>query len=817
KFFNSISFIDTKKISWKKFTPPNGGFSAELPANVIYEKPENKKVMGAAEKLQAYDPATEDFYFAMRAYYNDFQYIEEDTFELNMFLNKFLEKKNFEVTEKKPGMFGKYPMLSAKLKDKTSGEFTFLNFYLKGPHYFLLGAKTKNNSYPTKFFNSFKFEDFKFTGNFKDTYDSTMYFTVNDEFSDKEDNLINSLMRRQNLNYYQKKEKKKFDNSYMASYLEKNVYSPSSNENIRIEFRKFNDYRMSQDKDKFWKNEIEYITQNYGLIVKEKKFTESKGAEQYDLLFTDTASTRGIRTRMILKNGVEYVIQGTVDTLSQMSFWMDNYFKSFKPKDSIIGKSPFEDKVKLYLDDLTSKDSSKRNAACNSSQEPEFKKEHLDQLLKFMETPAFRTYSLDLRAKMIWNLGSIKDDKVISYLQKQYPIYSDTASLQFSILSALAGQQKELATKTFLDLLKTETPLTNNNSDIYDMFGPFYDSLEFARSLFPGLLELTKFAEYKPAIYDLLSALVEKDLLKGPAYANQKGILQNEAIYELKRFKANEVANAANGSSDYNYDYNSGGRKEDIEKELKKMLGNIGKASNSTTDYDETYDGGSNVRTALENYAVLLVPFYAEPLTKKFFEKLLNTKNEDLLMQVNLILLKNKIPTNDTLWNFYAKNEKTRLDIYKKLEDMKRLDKFPAQYKTQENFIRSLLYGFEEYKNPYSYGDNEDEEEHVKDSIVFITKKLIKNKTNEGYVYFFKRKTGKKEEWRLDYSGFQPKDEKKISTRSRYQKTGLVLYEDKTIEEQIDEIVAELQMKGRIRVDGGSTYDYGGDYNYGDY
>jgi uncharacterized protein YbaP (TraB family) len=797
KFFNSISFPETKKQGWQRFSPPTGGFSAELPATVLYEKPANKKNSGPAEKLQAYDPATGDFYIAMRAYYNDFAYIEEDTFELNLFLNRFVAKKNLEILEKKQAEKGKYPMLSSKLKNKTTGELLYVNFYLKGPHYFMLAAKTKNNSYPEKYFNSFRFEDFKFTGKFKDNYDSTMYFTVNDEFDDVDDNLLSNMMNQGLFNnYLNKKEKKKFDDAYQGTFLEKNFFSPSSNEAIKVEYRKFNDYRMEKQKEEFWKNELEYLTKSNGLIIKEKKVSENNGAVQYDLLLTDTASSRGIKTRILLKNGVEYTLQSSIDTLGGMSYWMQNFYNSFRPKDSVIGKNIFEDKMNVFLSDLASKDSSKKNAAVNSGGEVIFKKEHLPELIKFMSSKEFTALELNIRTWMVGRLAEIKDDKVIAFLQKQYVTYSDTASMQFAILSGLAAQQKETATKAFLDLLKKETPLTSDEYEISSMFSPFYDSLVFAKSLFPGLLDMTKFEEYKSKVYSLMAALVDEGLLSSATYAPRKPVIQSEANYELKRYNTNEVNTSSSYEGMNDYDENrEGGAEEDFARQMKEALSGY-----SPDGGDYAYTGGKYFdRSELENYAVILMPFYNEASVKSFYDKLMKSKNKDMVMNIAILLLKNKQAVNDTVWTYFAKNEKTRLDLYSKLEEAKRLDKFPAQYKSQEEFSRSLLYG-------YDY-DNKDKKE--RDSIVFISKKLIKNKKGEGYVYFFKRKLADKKEWRLDYVGTQAADEKIVKATARYQRKGLRLYEDKTIDEQIGEIVSELNLRGRNRA--GSGYD-GGDY-----
>lgn len=135
---------------------------------------------------------------------------------------------------------------------------------------------------------------------------------------------------------------------------------------------------------------------------------------------------------------------------------------------------------------------------------------------------------------------------------------------------------------------------------------------------------------------------------------------------------------------------------------------------------------------------------------------------------------------------------------------MKRLDKFDDTFKSQELFSRAALYG-----DDLPFDEQELDAKERKDSIEFISKKEIKNKDGEGYIYFFKRKSGESKKWKLDYAGLQPKNEKEVEGDPRYTRQNIPLYEDKTIEEQIDEIVKDLNLIGRKRV--GS--DFGG-YNF---
>ena len=213
------------------------------------------------------------------------------------------------------------------------------------------------------------------------------------------------------------------------------------------------------------------------------------------------------------------------------------------------------------------------------------------------------------------------------------------------------------------------------------------------------------------------------------------------------------------------------------------------------------------------NYASILVPFAAEPNVKSFYEKLLKVKDSDLKLNAAVLMLQNKLPVADTLISNLCKNLETREKMYTELKRIKRLDKFDSNLKNQYDIVYAMLYGQKPNSN-YYYGDD-DKKEEKKDSIVFLEKRWVENKKGKGYVYFFKRKPGKakygNKDWQLDYVGMEPTDSLKIETDTKVFQKNVYIDTDKTITEQIDEIVEDLRNIGRRRLN--SYGDYGGVYD----
>ena len=79
------------------------------------------------------------------------------------------------------------------------------------------------------------------------------------------------------------------------------------------------------------------------------------------------------------------------------------------------------------------------------------------------------------------------------------------------------------------------------------------------------------------------------------------------------------------------------------------------------------------------------------------------------------------------------------------------LHKFPARYKTQLNLARSYLVADKDYKI---------------DSVVFISRQRINCQGKNGFVYFFKYRVKKEDDWKIGLSGLQPENILEVSSNN---------------------------------------------------
>jgi uncharacterized protein YbaP (TraB family) len=767
RFFNSIRFGKTSATNWKKISPENGTFEVEIPGPVIHDEP---SYSFQNDKIHAFDQAENAYYLVIKATLQDLNYIEEDTFELGQLAQEFAKQLNYTLEEKDLTSFHRYPALDMDLKSNVTDVRMKGKIIIQGSHYYLLTTTASNESSQKHFFGSFKLKEPRYTDTFFTETDSTIFaqITLPKKPMEKED--LADDMDLDNYNDYTvEASDEEGDESYQGAYASQWYYSDKTDEAISVEYTKFHKYYSIENKDTFWKEKVDLLTSENGLVVKSKTFSDKNGIAEMNLVLTDTASIRSIAVRILMKNSTFYTVSTITDTLTKPSRWVSTFFDNFRPTDSAIGESPFTDKTALFLSDLQNADTTLQKQAKNSIDvfNANFSKKHSADLIKYIKSDAFKKLDLDKRLKLIAALGNVKDPEAVALLKKLYAGALDSVAQQTAILRALGWQQTEKSFAAFTELMEVETPLTSDDSEIDNIFYPFYDTLPLAKKLYPRLLEFATYPEYKSQVYSLLATLVDSGYVKKEMYSVYKKRILKEANEELRRQFAGEEKEKIASDGSYDNEYSDYGY--------------------YTNDYGYTnpYEAGNS---AIYNYTVLLIPYYNEPAVKAYFDKLKKSQDKALRLNISMLLLRNNLPVHDSIWTSYARDDAWKLRLYSDLKDAKRLDKFNDSFRNQLDFAKAGLYGTVSKK----------------DTIVFIGKRLIENRYKKGYVYFFKRKAKDDEEgtWRLEYAGLQPADTAKVETENVYAEKFQyeVSDDEKEVNDKVNEIVKQLNLEGRKRM-----------------
>lgn len=753
QFFDSIRFNNVD-YEWLVVSPTHGGFEIEVPRYHTFTNKENY----GNRLLQSVDKDG-NYYFVKEVVLNDVNYIEEDSFELERIQERFY--KNLEL-DYEGGIFSddkKTFMSKAKLKTKED-QFLHLKTYTKAGHYYLLGYLSKKEDPSMRFFDSFRSKEFKYEKeDFQIQKDTSLYFSVK------------STTKPTFRNYYTKYDKKR--HKTYKPFTRRTSYISKGNEEVFIKLRKKHDFTSYANIDSLWSDVTykkwynrfssyrpkrsgrldNFLNSRDFKVVQKEKGKDKNGYSYYSYMLKDSLSSKAVMVKNILANGAVYELKTLVDTTQNISSFIQNFYETFTPKDSIIGTSLFKDKTELFFDALKNKDS----IALDGYSYVNFDKKDAKAIMKVIRSYQFADDQLNIKEHLIKKLGGFKNEKVQRFLEDMYAKSFENPYNQLAILKSLGNERTSDAYQKVLKLLESDIPLTSNSYDVSRLINNLGDSLELSKKLFPDLLTYASIDEYKKPIYKLLSDVLEKELIRSEDYAQFKKQILTEAKIELKRQLSKKIKDGTTSNTSYNrYSKNS---------------------------YGET--------NLLNVYVKLLYPFRKDKNVQGFLSNLALTDNYYVKSTYLTLALKNKERYDKKMIADLTGEINSRGVLYEKLHKIGRTEVFPKKFHTKQEVYKAILFKDNLVKK-------------LKDSLVFLKRKEFEKGENTYEVYFFKTKphvnsNSYNKDWKLNYICFKKKGEE-IFVDYYHKATNEELDETKPIDEILDISLEKIKLKGRERV-----------------
>ncbi|BAO75671.1 TraB/GumN family protein [Winogradskyella sp. PG-2] len=344
KIFNSIVLKEPSELN-KLFVSPNKKFQVNFPEYFITSNMQNS----GKKLLEGYK--NDAYYFLEEAALHDISYIEEDSFEAKYFHHAL--HKNYKLAEAEGGFkAGDYKTYESKaLLDSTSNKNLHLKTIVKDGSYYLLGYVGANEIDKTAFFKSFKFNTTDHKG-FEKVVDTSLHFSVTTNTKPPIPNPYSFG------GYSDGKEDKDYEEKIKST-----TYSSKSNEQIIISRRKFHDLQMYHNIDSLWKeteekmNYSRYYAGNKKFKVSNRNKSKLDDTYAFSFSYTDSASAKQVLVKNILKKGVLFELKTLIDSISGPSTFVTEFYDSFTPIDTLMGKSVLNDKTAQFFEALRANDS----------------------------------------------------------------------------------------------------------------------------------------------------------------------------------------------------------------------------------------------------------------------------------------------------------------------------------------------------------------------------------------------------------------------------------------------------------------------------
>ncbi len=720
EIFKSIVFKHYSE-GFKPFNGPFKKYSFKFPNNYITNN------IGNSGKKLIQANLDDEYYFFQESPHQDINYIEEDAFEAKYIHTSFY--KNLEIEEAN-GSFenGDYKSyISTAIIDTLNNKKLWLKSVVKDNSYYLLGYSGKNQEKANTYFNSLKFKTPHY-GPLEQVKDTSLYFTTNSPIKP-------SLP----YNLYKYNRKKPYQ-----EIVKETTYTSKSNQQISVTRTKFHDLKMYENIDSLW-NSINRRAKFLSSLENRKKlkvFDEKRFSKNGFNIFThklkDSASNKIILVKYIQKQGVIYKLSALTDSISKPSSFISEFYNSFKPIDTLLGKDIFNDKTQLFFDALKSNDS----IILSGYMQLNFSKKHTPMLINALENYTFPEDKLMIKNYLLREL--IENDKsevVNKFIEKLYlKSYSDP-NTQKLILNGILHRRNKAAYSMLLSLMNNDLPL-GSKTPSFSFYSFKSDSLKTAKLLFPELLSFSNVEEYKAPIYGLLTKLIDSNIVKPKTYKSFKKQLINDAKIQIKRSLGNKK----------HYTYN-----------FKKNL-------------------------ILDNYTKLLFPFREERSVKEFYLRLLESEDWEALTTYYSLLKKNNELITNQLKSKTLHEEPAQHLLFTKLKANHLLTERETRIIDLKTFAKSKLFANSNYRMP-------------KDSIGFLEEKKFKTDTNKNIrLFIFKRKSKRSnnDNEYLHYIAFENSNTNKPYYTSR--KNGISISGLKTNEEVIESTINLIKHKTRKRI-----------------
>ena len=742
KFFGSIQLREFKNGGWKKFQPSYGGFTVDLPQQP-YESFGNNVQYDAEEKSGG------QHFSVIRTDIHNYRFAEEDTFDLTLMEESFASADFIEKSiSRRQFVYKGYPALDCSYRHQDGSVF-FTRFLIRGPHYYTLVAHGKNVSTAAeKFLSSFELVPFVYK-DVKEQRDTSMYFSVTTSWFPEEKK--SKLELPDEYSYMSEDEEGDDDYSLQEKddYKTRIIKNDSTGEAIFVSFSRTSRYEYV-DSVEFGKDRQKRLRgyDSTWLVRSQKTFVLPNGMSGIQSLISDTNSSRAILSKIIYRDGLSYRLVTEIDTLSQPSSFVQNFFESFTPADTLRIINPYTKKSKIFFEDFFSNDSLARKRAIGAIWEIDLDSTDLPLLTKAIHSFTWNEKKyLERKVLFINKLGEIPVKASADQLREIYYSAYDTVKLQHAALEALVKHQTQYAFDLFRDIISTDPPVLDaDNSYSYNkgynsypsssvfnanydyisgiadgsFMDELYDSLQLTGTILPGLLPLMNLNDYEKPIMRLLRTMVDSNLVKAKDYEVYFSKFLLEAKQELKRQASEENKSAIE-------------KAEEAKAESK---------SENVYKRNEEDKGNEHLIT----YATLLLPFReTSPAVDEVLKKMLASNDKRLKYNTLFLLLRNRLAVPDTVLTYFAKLDAYRYELFTDLKSLKMTDRFPVAYKDQRNLAKSKLFSSSLYSRP--------------DSLIFIDSLSASIKNKKGLVYFYRYKNKKDDLfWKLATVGLLSPD-----------------------------------------------------------
>ncbi len=726
---------------WHEFSGAFDAFSVQMKGAVLdYSKHKPSLVEGDII-LQSMD-ADEDIFQVHRLQAMDKGYIDDERYLIDKVAKAFAKDYDCKEVHRSYGQVDGRIYLEVTFENEASKRI-FGRYVKVGNDVFALHCHSSDSQKANQFFKSLDVRTPQYTEQFDHT-DSSLYFKSTIPW-EKEDNYFERMFRMSDIS----EDRVETMDAYFQS---SDLLPPGSNDKITLEYQRYGRYEYIADKQEYLEEERERINGQGDLIVESESYEWNDRGYIAAFVLSDSLSDYAYHVYKVLDGTRELSISyGHDGKLGVSKLYADFITHLNLLEDTLSRPNLFDDSPALLIEDLQCADTNRFEMAntylqntFDLSEEWEYAiglaLKECSSALATEEDRKFYT-SLYNRARF-----SDQSNEMINMLVQEYWTNTDSAAYQKEILGLFAKMKDARAIDKIKDLLLDDAPIGITINSYDPFFNALHDSLELAARLYPEIMLLTEYEEYKAPVLETLAMLVDSNAINMSRLNKYRAYLERQAKIELKRFQ----------STGYEMDEN------------------------------ETYYHQTGVD--IGDYWSILWPWKDRKSVAQFYADAENSSKTEVKKAYALFQMDKGLKISDELIAELRPKEDPLAD-YGFLEKIDRLDLFPADFDIQAHFVK------EKIKTQFSEYDYDWNDSKI-DSIEIISTQLDSIRTRAFKTYFVKSRAevDKDEKWIIYIVMI---DENSLAPDFKYLHRSDEVSELKTEEEQFDLLLKSLIAENR--------------------
>ncbi len=348
------------------------------------------------------------------------------------------------------------------------------------------------------------------------------------------------------------------------------------------------------------------------------------------------------RMRYLLHGDTLYTLVSMMPLIAATDEQHTVFFDQFRIHNDHTGSSLMKSKAKLLIKALGSTDSLEFVNALNVLKNIVFEKEDLPDLYNSMlgRYPDDSLTWGSARTVLIDAIKPLADSSTVDFVKSNYKALAGRGGDQVALLNLLTNYKNRYAYETLKELFIKTPP--ENPGDRTSIGYSFNDSLELARLLFPEMLTLLKNKYYWEDVTDHAVQLIDSGMISKDMLLPYSSTLQ----YMADTLLNGEVLKDKEA---WTWRYGS----------LMELLGHLN-----------------------------------SPVSNQQLQRFLKQTDLYLKNTAALCLLKNKQQVDPAELSKLAADNDYRLELYRDLKKLERLDLYPVKYMTQRYFAEAEIFSY---------------------------------------------------------------------------------------------------------------------------